>query len=109
MMPLFGLGLQNGLVLDIGYNSASVIPVYQGVPMLRSWQALPLAGKAVHQRLQSEIDKTGTAKQGEMDFVKFDTLGKLIVNFCTSTAEVFLVKVQKENLIHTRTRIFGTN
>jgi len=75
MMPLFGLGLQNGLVLDIGYNSASVIPVYQGVPMLRSWQALPLAGKAVHQRLQSEIDKTGTAKQGEMDFVKFDTLG----------------------------------
>ena len=35
MMPLFGLGLQNGLVLDIGYNSASVIPVYQGVPMLR--------------------------------------------------------------------------
>ena len=30
MMPLFGLGLQNGLVLDIGYNSASVIPVYQG-------------------------------------------------------------------------------
>jgi hypothetical protein len=52
--------------------------IYQGVPMLRSWQALPLAGKAVHQRLQSEIDKTGTAKQGEMDFVKFDTLGKSI-------------------------------
>ena len=77
MMPLFGLGLQNGLVLDIGYNSASVIPVYQGVPMLRSWQALPLAGKSVHQRLKSEIDKKGTAKQGELDFVKFDTLGKL--------------------------------
>ena len=71
--------------------------------MLRSWQALPLAGKAVHQRLQSEIDKTGTAKQGEMDFVKFDTLGKSIVNFCTSTAEV-----QKVNIFHTRILIFGT-
>ena len=74
--------------------------------MLRSWQALPLAGKAVHQRLQSEIDKTGTAKQGEMDFVKFDTLGKSIVNFSTSTAEVFLVK--EISLIHTRIHIFCT-
>ena len=76
--------------------------------MLRSWQALPLAGKAVHQRLQSEIDKTGTAKQGDMDFVKFDTLGKSIMNFCISKARIFLVKVWKENLIHTRIRIFGT-
>ena len=37
MMPLFGLGLQNGLVLDVGYDSASVIPVYQSVPILRAW------------------------------------------------------------------------
>ena len=47
---------------------------------LRSWQALPLAGKSVHQRLKEEIDKKGTAKQGEMDFVKFDTLGKWTYN-----------------------------
>ena len=72
MMPLFGLGLQNGLVLDVGYDSASVIPVYQSVPILRAWQALPLAGKAVHEQLLKEIKLRGTAKQNDADFVKFD-------------------------------------
>ena len=47
LMPIFGLGLQNGLVLDVGYNSASVIPIYQGVPILRAWQALPLGGRVI--------------------------------------------------------------
>lgn len=72
MMPLFGLGLQNGLVLDVGYASSTVIPVYQGVPMLRSWQALPLGGKALHDRLQSEIENRGTAKKLDGDFQKIE-------------------------------------
>ncbi len=72
LMPLFGLGLQNGLVLDVGYSSSSVIPVYQGVPMLRSWQALPLGGFAVHERLKREILLRGTAKRGDSEYEKFD-------------------------------------
>ena len=73
LMPIFGLGLQNGLVLDVGYNSASVIPIYQGVPILRAWQALPLGGNAVHQSLRQELSLKGTSKTGEGEFVQIQT------------------------------------
>ena len=48
LMPLFGLGLQHGLVLDCGDEEATLIPVYQGVPILKAWQALPLASKVIY-------------------------------------------------------------
>lgn len=42
------LGVSTALVLDVGYKEATLIPVYEGVPVLKAWQALPLAGQAVH-------------------------------------------------------------
>ena len=35
LMPLFGLGVKDGLVLDIGYAEATLIPVYENVPILK--------------------------------------------------------------------------
>lgn len=35
LMPLFGLGVKDGLVLDIGYSEATLIPVYENVPILK--------------------------------------------------------------------------
>lgn len=43
------LGLSTALVLDVGYKEATLIPICEGVPVLKAWQALPLAGKAVHE------------------------------------------------------------
>jgi len=34
-MPLFGLGVKDGLVLDVGYSEATLIPVYESVPILK--------------------------------------------------------------------------
>lgn len=42
------LGVETALVLDIGYEEATLIPVFEGVPILKAWQALPIAAKAVH-------------------------------------------------------------
>ena len=64
LMPLFGLGLQHGLVLDVGHDEATLIPVYQGVPMLKAWQALPLASKALHEAIRADLLTRGTAKTG---------------------------------------------
>jgi len=64
LMPLFGLGLQHGLVLDVGHEEATLIPVYQGVPILKAWQALPLASKALHQAIKTDVVTRGTAKTG---------------------------------------------
>lgn len=43
------LGIDTALVLDVGYEEAIAIPVFEGVPILKSWQALPIAGKAVEE------------------------------------------------------------
>ena len=34
-------------VFDISFREATLIPVYEGVPILKSWQAQPLAGAAL--------------------------------------------------------------
>lgn len=43
------LGTDTVLVLDVGYQEATLIPIYEGVPILKAWQALPLAAQIVHQ------------------------------------------------------------
>lgn len=47
MASLYTLGINTGLVLDIGYQEAVLIPVYEGIPILKAWQALPLGAKCV--------------------------------------------------------------
>lgn len=43
------LGIDTALVLDVGYQEATLIPVFEGVPILKAWQALPLGGQTVHE------------------------------------------------------------
>lgn len=47
VVSLYTLGVNTALVLDVGYQEATVIPVYEGIPILRAWQALPLGSKIV--------------------------------------------------------------
>ncbi|KAF0302383.1 Actin-related protein 10 [Amphibalanus amphitrite] len=60
LLALMPLGLQTGLVLDIGHEEAVCIPVYEGVPVLRAWQALPLAARAVHRSLRTALKEHGS-------------------------------------------------
>ncbi|XP_012233537.1 actin-related protein 10 [Linepithema humile] len=46
------LGIDTALVLDVGYQEATLIPVFEGVPILKAWQALPLGGQIVHENLK---------------------------------------------------------
>jgi actin-related protein 10 len=65
IMPLFGLGITSALVVDVGYEEATLIPIYQNVPVLKAWQAQPLASKAIHKSLKEDIMTRGTASRGE--------------------------------------------
>lgn len=47
VVSLYTLGINTGLVLDVGYQEAVLIPVYEGIPILKAWQALPLGSKTV--------------------------------------------------------------
>ncbi|XP_062974277.1 actin-related protein 10 [Elgaria multicarinata webbii] len=67
LMSLLTLGINSAMVLDCGYTESLVLPIYEGIPVLNCWGALPLGGKAIHKELvyqlleQSTVD-TGTTK-----------------------------------------------
>lgn len=103
LMPIFGLGLQNGLVLDVGYSSASVIPIYQGVPILKAWQALPLGGQAIHQSLRQELTLRGTSKTGEDEFKKVENMADDIDEKIIEDIKVrlcFVTNIERGRQIH---------
>lgn len=49
MVTISALGIDTLLVLDVGFEEAQVIPIFEGVQVLKAWQALPLAARAVHE------------------------------------------------------------
>jgi len=55
LVSLFSLGVNTGLVLDVGHREATVVPVYEGVPILAAWQAQPLAGEAVREAVRADL------------------------------------------------------
>jgi actin-related protein 10 len=64
LMPLLTLGIQTALVLDVGYAEATLIPVYEGVPVLKAWQAQPMASGAVHGAIRDMLQERGMVKTG---------------------------------------------
>ena len=65
LVSLFTLGVRTGLVLDCGHRESTVIPVYEGVPILAAWQAQPLAGEAVQQAVRADLACRGRVSRGE--------------------------------------------
>jgi len=55
LVTLYTLGLNTALVIDMGYEETTLIPICEGTPMLHAWQAQPLAAKAIHKHLNSML------------------------------------------------------
>lgn len=55
LVSLFSLGVNTGLVLDVGHKEATLVPVYEGVPILAAWQAQPLAGEAIQEAVKADL------------------------------------------------------
>ncbi|GAA6097917.1 actin-related protein 10 [Tachysurus ichikawai] len=53
LMSIMTLGVNSALVMDCGYTETLVLPVYEGIPILSAWEALPMGGKAIHKELES--------------------------------------------------------
>jgi len=51
------LGLNTALVIDMGYEETTLIPICEGTPMLHAWQAQPFAAKAIHEYVISSTTK----------------------------------------------------
>ncbi|XP_028677032.1 actin-related protein 10 [Erpetoichthys calabaricus] len=55
LMSLLTLGINSAMVMDCGYTETLVLPVYEGIPILSLWEALPLGGKTIHKELESML------------------------------------------------------
>lgn len=55
LATISALGTDTVLVLDVGYQEATLIPIFEGVPILKAWQALPLGSKIVHEYLMKSL------------------------------------------------------
>lgn len=64
LMSLFTLGIQTGLVMECGFAETSVLPIFDGVPMINSIQFLPLGAKTIHVHLKSQLMEKGLVHIG---------------------------------------------
>uniref|UniRef100_A0AAA9S5I1 Actin-related protein 10 n=1 Tax=Bos taurus TaxID=9913 RepID=A0AAA9S5I1_BOVIN len=74
LMALLTLGINSAMVLDCGYRESLVLPIYEGIPVLNCWGALPLGGKALHKELETQLLEqctvdTGAAKEQSLPSV----------------------------------------
>lgn len=58
LTSLLTLGTNTGLVMDIGYTEALVVPVYEGIPVLKALQSAPLGGQAIERRIEEQLKDT---------------------------------------------------
>lgn len=62
LTTLFTLGVNTGLVLDAGFTETVVLPVYEGYPIIKAVESLPLGGKAIHENLERQLKETAFIK-----------------------------------------------
>ncbi|XP_041351944.1 actin-related protein 10-like [Gigantopelta aegis] len=85
MVCLMSVGTNTGLVMDAGYSETVVIPVYDGIPILKAWQAVPLAGKAIHSEIESKLKEYGTVEISLADSVDEEVLENIKAQCCFVT------------------------
>ncbi|XP_064603008.1 actin-related protein 10-like [Liolophura sinensis] len=88
LLTMLTLGTNTGLVIDLGYREAVVVPVYESISVMKALQCLPLGGQAIHRRLASllETATVSTATQSEQP------LGKAAADLSEEVIEDIKVK-----------------
>lgn len=62
LMAIYTLGISSAVVVDIGYTETVVLPIFEKVPILNAWEAIPLGAEAIHRRLEVELMNKGRVK-----------------------------------------------
>ncbi|KAJ3044898.1 hypothetical protein HDV00_000180 [Rhizophlyctis rosea] len=63
LLALLTVGKTTGLVVDCGYLETTVLPVYDGRPLIANVQSIPLAGEAMTSRLKTLLKNHGSLVQ----------------------------------------------
>ncbi|KAL1138735.1 hypothetical protein AAG570_008797 [Ranatra chinensis] len=93
LVALCTLGVKTALVIDVGYEEVQIIPVYEGVPILKAWQAQPLAAKAIEARLRNNfINAYNNMKNAAGDCGDTDTFAEDVSELPDSVIEDIKVR-----------------
>jgi actin-related protein 10 len=60
LLSVFSLGRQTALVVDIGWRETTVLPLYEGVPVMTAWQSTSNAAHTVHDTVLQSVLERGT-------------------------------------------------
>lgn len=100
---LLGLGTHTGLVVDVGYNETVVLPVYEGIPVLKALQCVPLGGKSIHKRIESQLKETGKITTGSKEEEPLSTVPDCLNEEILEDIKVrccFVTKLERASQIH---------
>lgn len=81
-LPMYASSSVTGLVIDCGYSSTQILPIFEGYPLIKAFQTTPAAGALLHQQFFSVIEGQGV----QPNFVNLEDL----VVQCKQTRTMFL-------------------
>lgn len=108
IMAALTLGVPSCLVMDCGYYETVVLPVYEGIALLKAHQVLPIAGQAIHQRLEALLCELSTIKVGHDSEVSVSSAKESLTNQVLEDIKVrtcFVTKLERAKAIASNTDV----
>ncbi|KAG0728717.1 Actin-related protein 10 [Chionoecetes opilio] len=88
LVALMTLGISTGLVLDLGHQEATLMPIYEGVVVFHAWQALPLGGRVIESSLSDLLLDRAVAVTQDGSEHRLSTLMKDMPDKCLEDIKV---------------------
>jgi len=66
LLAIYTLGIDTALVIDAGYKETVALPIFEGIPVLNLWEAVPLAGKAIHAHIERQLLGSATVNANSL-------------------------------------------
>jgi len=66
LLAIYTLGIETALVIDAGYKETVALPIVEGIPVLNLWEAVPLAGKAIHAHIERQLLGSATVNANSL-------------------------------------------
>lgn len=66
LLAIYTLGIDTALVIDAGYKETVALPIVEGIPVLNLWEAVPLAGKAIHAHIERQLLGSATVNANSL-------------------------------------------
>lgn len=82
LSALSTLAIQSGIVVDIGYREATVLPIFSGINILPAFQDQPFGAKLIHEEIKRQLVESGVNE----DYLTESNLEDIKIRTCFVTS-----------------------